>query len=294
MAGTKEIKDRIKSIKDTQKITNAMYLISSTKLRKARKNLEETEPYFYGLQLMISRLVRHLPNLEHPFLESREEKPDEERIHGYLVITADKGLAGAYNHNVLKMTEEHLKMHDRTKLYVVGELGRQYFEARNIQIDGQFLFTAQNPTMHRARIIREKLLQDYFDHELDELYIVYTVMKNSMEDEACFEQLLPLKAAMKITTPADVFQEEFLTEPSPEAILDAIVPNYLSGFIYSALVESFCSEQNSRMIAMQNANDSANKLLHTLNIQYNRRRQAAITQEITEVCAGARAQQGNI
>lgn len=289
MAGTKEIKDRIKSIKDTQKITNAMYLISSTKLRKARKGLQDTEPYFYELQGMIARILRHMPNIEHPFLRE-SEKSNANRKHGYLVITADKGLAGAYNHNVLKLTEEHLARFDNTMLFVIGELGRQYFEARGIPIDGQFMYTSQNPTHHRARIITQKLLTSYIDGELDDLYIVFTAMKNSMETEARFEQLLPLKSSMHIATPTDVIQEDFLMSPSPEAVLDEIIPNYVNGFIYSALVESYCAEQNSRMMAMQNANDSANEILHDLSIRYNRERQAAITQEITEVCAGAKAQ----
>ena len=289
MAGTKEIKDRIKSIKDTQKITNAMYLISSTKLKKAKKGLEDTEPYFYELQAMIARILRHMPNIEHPFLRE-SDLSNENRKHGYLVITADKGLAGAYNHNVLRLTEEHLARFDNTMLFVIGELGRQYFENRGIPIDGQFMYTSQNPTHHRARIITRKLLSSYIDGELDDLFIVFTAMKNSMETEARFVQLLPLKSSMHLAVPTDVIQEDFLMSPSPEAVLDAIIPNYVNGFIYSALVESYCAEQNSRMMAMQNANDSANDILHDLNIRYNRERQAAITQEITEVCAGAKAQ----
>lgn len=292
MAGTKEIKDRIKSIKDTQKITNAMYLISSTKLRKARKGLQDTEPYFYELQGMIARILRHMPDIEHPYLRETELS-NENKKHGYLVITADKGLAGAYNHNVLKMTEEHLARFDNTMLFVIGELGRQYFEARSIPIDGQFMYTAQNPTHHRARIITQKLLNSYIDGELDDLYIIFTAMKNSMEAEARFVQLLPLKASMHLDVPTDVIQEDFLMSPSPEAVLNAIVPNYINGFVYSALVESYCAEQNSRMMAMQNANNSANEILHDLSIKYNRERQAAITQEITEVCAGAKAQKKN-
>ena len=295
MAGTKEIKDRIKSIKDTQKITNAMYLISSTKMRKAKQGLENTEPYFYGLQGMMARVLRHMPKeINHPYLRE-SDKDEASKTHGYLVITADKGLAGAYNHNVLKMTEEHLARFDNTKLFVIGELGRQYFENRGIPIDGQFMYTAQNPTHHRARIITRKLLSSFSDGEIDDLHIVFTAMKNSIECETRFRQLLPLTASMPNDKdlPAGIVQEQFLMQPSPENVLDAIVPNYINGFIYSALVESYCAEQNSRMMAMQNANDSANDILHDLSIQYNRERQAAITQEITEVCAGAKAQRNN-
>ena len=133
MANTREIQSRMKSIQDTMKITNAMYMISSTKLRKAKKNLEETEPYFYTLQTMVSRIVRHLPEIDNKYFDERKDKPAEEKTTGLVVVTADKGLAGAYNHNVLKMAEEQMQKAGQTgkyKLFVVGELGRQYFGHR--------------------------------------------------------------------------------------------------------------------------------------------------------------------
>ncbi|MBO6133843.1 MAG: ATP synthase F1 subunit gamma [Lachnospiraceae bacterium] len=290
MSHIKEIRERINSIRDTQKITNAMYLISSTKLRKAQKDLAATEPYFYGMQAMIERLQRHLPDIQNPYFESGSTVPEDEKVVGYLVITADKGLAGAYNHNVLKLTEKELGKHKKTLLFVVGELGRQYFEARHVPIDEQFLYTAQNPSLHRSRLITLRMIDLFKTGKMHELHIVYTAMVNKMESEVMMEQLLPLKSNIPLGIPIDVIQEEFMLQPSPEAVIDAVVPNCTNGFIYSALVESFCSEQNSRMIAMQNANRSANEILHELQIEYNRARQAMITQEITEVCSGARAQ----
>lgn len=292
MANTKEIKDRINSIKQTQKITNAMYLISSTKLQKARKDLEATEPYFFGMEAMVDRLRRHLPDIENPYFETFDELPEDEKVYAYLVITADKGLAGSYNHNVLKMTEEEMSKHKNTKLFVVGELGRQYFESKHIQIDEQFHYTAQNPSLHRARMISLRMLELFTKREIHSLNIVYTFMINSMATENVNQVLLPLKASVPdVSLPMDVYQEEFMLEPSPDAVINAVVPNCTTGYIYSALVESFCSEQNARMQAMQAANKSANEILHDLSIQYNRVRQAMITQEITEVCAGAKAAQ---
>ena len=292
MANTKEIKDRINSIKQTQKITNAMYLISSTKLQKAKRDLTKTEPYFYGMQAMIDRLRRHMPNADSPYLNDYSEIPEEERVVAYLVITADKGLAGAYNHNVLKLTEQEMAKHKNTMLFVVGELGRQYFESRGIAIDEQFHYTAQNPSLHRSRMITLRLLELFSEGTIHELYIVYTAMVNSMEAETMIQKLLPLDVnEPQIEIPLDVIQEEFILKPSPEAVIEAVVPNCTNGYIYSALVESFCSEQNARMMAMQSANKSANRILHDLSIQYNRVRQANITQEITEVCSGAKAQQ---
>ncbi len=290
MPGIKEIKDRINSIKDTQKITNAMYLISSTKLRKARADLEKLEPYFYGMQAMMERLQRHVPDGKNPYFE-HSDVPPEDRVYAFLVVTADKGLAGSYNHNVLKTTEKEMAKHKNTKLFVVGEVGRHYFEHRHIPIDEEFHYTAQNPTLHRSRLITLKMLDMFLAGEIDELYIVYTIMISKVETFTMQQQLLPLKSsAPLLDLPLDVVQEEFMLEPSAEAVLEAVVPNCTNGYIYSALVESFCSEQNSRMMAMQTANDAANSLIHDLSIRYNRVRQAMITQEITEVCSGARAQ----
>lgn len=291
MANAKEIQDRMKSINDTLKITNAMYMISSSKLKKSKKMLSDTEPYFFTLQSEMSRILRHLPDIEDIYFKTNEEKKPEERMVGYIVITADKGLAGSYNHNVLKLAEEHLKAHKNNKLFVLGELGRHYFEQRGIEIDKQFHYTVQNPTLNRARNIAEELLELYRKEELDEVYIIYTSMVNAIQDETQIRQLLPLKkASFNVKLPADIPMEELALKPSPEAVMDRIVPDYVVGFIYGALVESYSCEQNARMMAMEAATKSAKDMLHELDILYNRARQAAITQEITEVIAGAKAQ----
>lgn len=291
MANAKEIQDRMKSINDTLKITNAMYMISSSKLKKSKKMLSDTEPYFFTLQSEMSRILRHLPDIEDIYFKTNEEKKPEERMVGYIVITADKGLAGSYNHNVLKLAEEYLKAHKNNKLFVLGELGRHYFEQRGIEIDKQFHYTVQNPTLNRARNIAEELLELYRKEELDEVYIIYTSMVNAIQEETQIRQLLPLKkASFNVKLPADIPMEELALKPSPEAVMDRIVPDYVVGFIYGALVESYSCEQNARMMAMEAATKSAKDMLHELDILYNRARQAAITQEITEVIAGAKAQ----
>ena len=294
MQGTKEIKERINSIKDTQKITNAMYLISSTKLQKAKRSLDETEPYFFSIQAMMERLLRHIPDLDHEFFNQHEDVPEEQKVSAFLVVTADKGLAGAYNHNVLKLTEEHIKNKSKFKLYVVGEVGRHYFERKNIPVEEEFKYTAQNPSLHRARMISLTMLDLYRQGEIHELNIIFTTIKAGMDSLAQIKQLLPLQVSIPVMSiPMDVYHEEFFLKPSTEAVVDYVVPNYLNGFIYSALVEAFCAEQNSRMMAMQSANDSANKILHDLSISYNRVRQSNITQEITEVTSGAKALRGH-
>ena len=291
MANTKEIQDRIKSINDTLKITNAMYMISSSKLKKSKKMLADTEPYFYTLQSEMSRILRHIPDIEDIYFKSTEDIPMDERRVGYIVITADKGLAGSYNHSILKLAEEHLGSHPNHELFVLGELGRHYFEQRGITIQKQFHYTVQNPTLNRARNIAEEILELYNKEELDEVYIIYTSMINAIQEEAQILQLLPLKKVdFDIQLPVDIPREELALKPSPEAVMDRIVPDYVVGFVYGALVESFSCEQNARMMAMEAASKSARDMLHELDILYNRARQAAITQEITEVIAGAKSQ----
>ena len=291
MASAKEIQDRMRSIKDTLKITNAMYMISSSKLKKSKKILADTEPYFYTLQSEMSRILRHLPDMNSIYFKTNAEIPERKRKAGYIVITADKGLAGSYNHNILKLAEEELEKRDDYKLFVLGELGRHYFEQKGINIDKQFHFVVQDPSLSRARRIAEDLLKLYHENQLDELYIIYTTMVNAMQEEAQVAQLLPLKKTdFKIPVPIDIPLERLALKPSAEEVMDHIVPNYVVGFVYGALVEAFSCEQNARMMAMEGATNSAKQMLKELDIEYNRARQAAITQEITEVIAGAKSQ----
>lgn len=291
MASAKEIQDRMRSIKDTLKITNAMYMISSSKLKKSKKMLADTEPYFYTLQSEMSRILRHLPDMNSIYFKTNAEIPERKRKAGYIVITADKGLAGSYNHNILKLAEEELEKRDDYKLFVLGELGRHYFEQKGINIDKQFHFVVQDPSLSRARRIAEDLLKLYHENQLDELYIIYTTMVNAMQEEAQVAQLLPLKKTdFKIPVPIDIPLEGLALKPSAEEVMDHIVPNYVVGFVYGALAEAFSCEQNARMMAMEGATNSAKQMLKELDIEYNRARQAAITQEITEVIAGAKSQ----
>ena len=207
------------------------------------------------------------------------------------MITADKGLAGAYNQNVIKEAKRLVDAHSDTKLFVVGEYGRRFFEQRNIPIERSFLYTAQNPTLERAREISSFLLEQYDSGALKKIFVVYTDMPNGMTMNARSTRLLPFHRTY-FDTPASEKKVSvpFEFTPSVAAVLNGIMPSYLTGFIYSALIDSFCSEQNARMTAMDAANKNAEELLSQLSLQYNRVRQAAITQEITEISAGAKAQ----
>ena len=229
-------------------------------------------------------------------MESRYFYPEdgEEPPHGTfacLVITADKGLAGAYNQNAIREAEKLLADHPDTKLFVVGEYGRRYFEAHGIPVEHSFLYTAQNPTMQRAREIAAILLDLYDRGRVEKIYLVYTDMKNGLVAEAKQTRLLPFHRAQFFSdTTERAVSVPFEFTPSVGAVLDNVIASYVSGFIYSALVDSFCCEQNARMRAMDSANRNAEKILADLTTAYNRVRQSAITQEITEVSAGAKAQ----
>jgi len=291
MANTKEIKNRIKSVKDTKKITNAMYLIASTKMRKAKSELDKTRPYFISLQSEIKRVFRTFGNVENKYMYPVDETEVLDGTFACLVITADKGLAGAYNQNVIREAEKMLADHPDTKMFVVGEYGRQYFRQHRLPMERSFLYTAQNPTIHQAREISNILLGLFDRGKVDKIFLIYTDLKNGMEAEVKMTRLLPFhRQHFASEEEAKLLDKPFEFFPSPNAVLDSIIPSYAMGFIYSALVDSFCSEQNARMTAMDSANRNADKILEELQVQYNRVRQAVITQEITEVSAGAKAQ----
>lgn len=292
MAGITEIRGRMRSIQQTLKITNAMYLISSAKVKKARKQLQEVEPYFDRLAKTILDIFHHSPQLQHRYIEGHH-KPKEERKTGFVVITGDKGLAGAYNHNVLKLAESYLARKQDSTLFLIGQMGRHYFEKKNISIDAEFMYTAQDPTLDRAQDICDTLVDLYERGALDEIYLVFTHSYSAMRMEPEIIKLLPLDRAMlsarRGLSEADQYRDVVRYEPSPEAVLDVLVPGVIRGYIFAALVESFCSEQSSRMSAMDSASESARDMLKTLSLEFNRARQGAITQEITEIAGGAEA-----
>ena len=291
MPSAREIRVRMNSIQQTRKITNAMYLISSAKLRKAKQEWDQTRPYFQALKAEVKRIFRTSGHVQSRYLYPDEGELPPNGTYGFLVITADKGLAGAYNQNVLKEAHRLLQEHPQTKLFVVGEYGRQYFQRHQVPIERSFLYTAQNPTMQRAREITAELLDRFDKGELQKIFVIYPDMKNSLTENVSATRILPFhRSAFTAPTDEKRISEPFEFFPSVTQVLENIVPSYVSGFIYSALIDSFCSEQSARMNAMNSANENAEKMLGELALAYNRIRQAAITQEITEVSAGARAQ----
>lgn len=290
MASTSEIRRRISSVQETQKITHAMYLISSAKMRKARAELDEVRPYFDVLNHEIKRVFTVDETIDSRYFTAYGDDGYGEGTLGCLVITADKGLAGAYNHNVLKEAQRIYEEHPDTEFFVIGEYGRRWFTQKKLPMADSFRYTAQNPSTYRAQQIARDLLDRFASGEIDRLCVIYTDSKG-MAEVVRQTQLLPLRRqSFSVKSGEEQPEPTFEFVPTMEAVLDKLVRNYISGYIYSALVDSFCSEQSARMAAMSAANDNAEELLGDLSKQFNRARQAAITQEITEISAGARAQ----
>ena len=292
MASTSEIRRRIGGVRQTQKITHAMYLISQAKLRKAKQDLDNTRPYFQALQTEIGRVFNADSTIESRYVDPVD--PNAKPLPGVpacLLITADKGLAGAYNQNVIRQGQQLMAEHPGTALYVVGEYGRRWFAQRGVPVEKSFLYTAQNPTLDRARHIAELLLDRFDAGEINSVWIIYTDMKNGLEAAVHQAQVMPLhRERFHAATAATAGDAVYEFVPSAKAVLDNAARSCLTGYIYSALVDSFCSEQSARMTAMNAADQNAEELLKDLSVQFNRARQAAITQEITEVSAGERAQ----
>ena len=291
MPSAREIRVRMNSIQQTRKITNAMYLISSAKLRKAKQEWDQTRPYFQALKAEVKRIFRTSGHVESRYLYPDEGELPPDGTYGFLVITADKGLAGAYNQNVLKEAHRLMQEHPQTKLFVVGEYGRQYFQRHQVPIERSFLYTAQNPTVARARDISELIMDLYLNRQLDEVYVLFTKMVTSFQMEPTVQKLLPLDPDEfpEYEENRDKYNRDVTYVPSVKAVMDRLVAGYLKGELFGALVESYCSEQTARMTAMKSSSDSAREMLQDLNLSLNRARQAAITQEITEVVGGAQA-----
>lgn len=291
MPSSKLLKERIESIQDTMKITNAMYLISSSKLRKARQNYQNVLPYFTRMRDTISRVVPHLPDEPvHPFFHEREK---ENPIRAYVVLTADKGMAGAYNQNLLKFLKEQCGSDPNARFYVIGQTGYRALLHKDPRLVEEFHYGATAPTLQRARDITVDAIDDFKSGKLDEIYLIYTKIQNALTSEPVMERLLPLDREHLKPAPKGLGDPRGEVEMFPDAktVFEQTAPIYMHGMIFGAMTESFCAEQSARMTAMDSATKSANDMIHELQLEYNRTRQGSITQEITEIIGGASAVQ---
>ena len=258
-------------------------------MRRAKARLEETKPYFDALREEAKHILSAVKPGDSRYFDPAGE--EDASPPGVLVITADRGLAGAYNHNVVQETLRARTEYQDMRLFVVGEYGRHYFSSQKIPFENDFSFTAQDPTLQRARHISDVLLEEFLSGKISRIFVIYTAFKNSLESCVRTERLLPFSRE-DFSSPGSA-QEVPECFPSAEEVLQSLVPAFVCGYVYSALVSSFCCEMDARMNAMDLANRNAQDLLEELRIQYNHIRQNAITREITEVSSGAKSMKKN-
>ncbi len=287
MPSASELKIRINSIRETKKVTDAMYMISSVKMQRAKRENEKTRPYFNALREEIGELLENIPENRNRYFKNMD--PEGIRGRAILLITADRGLSGAYNQTVIRAAEDRLKEHDDFLCFIVGEYGRQSFAAKKLPFVPDFSYAAQFPTIREAQRICTDLLRYYNSDRVDQIEIIYTHSTALGAGDVKRRILLPLERADFYGSehPELNIGKEYY--PDPDTVLSDIVPPYLTGFIYSALVDSYCSEQQARMSAMNTAGKNAEEMLKKLQIQYNGIRQAAITNEMIEITSGTKA-----
>ncbi len=278
----------MKSVADTEKITKAMYMISSSKMRKAKAELEKTSPHFDALNNEIKRIFRSKSRINSPYMYPADGSHDLPGAYAYIVVTSDKGLAGFYNHAVIKEFESQMTDHE-SRYYMVGDYGCKYCDALGIKYEDEFRFTADNPSMRVTRRMAEFILSEYDAGLISKIFLIYTDMENGISQKAKTVRLLPFhrKEFTDESELTDIGHFDFF--PSPESVLNNIVRSYVAEYLYSALVDSYCCEQSARMNAMDEADKNAAQLMSELNLEYNHARQSKITREITEIAAGARA-----
>ncbi|MBR0303882.1 MAG: ATP synthase F1 subunit gamma [Clostridia bacterium] len=289
MAEGAEIRARIKSVAETKKVTDAMNMISSVKLRRAKSEVENTTPYFKALKEEIGRLFLHIPETSSRYFKVPDPAEGAHMKHGIFLVTSDKGLVGAYNRNVISLCEEYIGHHPETVVFILGEYGRQYFASRGIPFVEDFRYSSELPNVWKARRICADLLEYFNDGRVDEINVIYTDYISGRPSMCKRNVLLPLKRSRFASEKSaeDPTETEFF--PDPDTVLSGIIPSYLTGFIYGCLVDSYCAEQQARMNAMSGASRNAEEMLKELRLRYNGIRQAAITREMTEISSGALA-----
>lgn len=293
MQNMSEIKHRIDTIGQTRQITKAMQLISSVKMHKAVERFEANALYIDRVRAIIKDILVHQGEIQHPFLSRREGNRT-----AYLVIAGDKGMCGAYNHNVLRLADDQIAQTGEEYIFTVGHMATDYFNRHGMMVDIEFLHTAQDPALYNARQISEVLIDLYSQNLIDRVVIIFTRMISTLRQSPVSLPVLPLS----LETLADAALESqyrgaMIYEPSAEAVFDTLVPEYVTGIVYAVLVQSFASEQCARMRAMSSATDNADDMIAKLQMEYRRARQAAITNELIEIVSGtnavrARAQKG--
>lgn len=281
MANTQEIKRRIKGIGSIKQITKAMELVSTAKFRRARLQLEATRPYYDTVLASIQEVLTAVTD-HHPLLEKREEKTVL-----YIVLTSDRGLAGGYNSNINHLVQDLAQERDSTPLLItVGSKAKEYFKRRDFKIHQSLVGFGEDPTYEDATKLADMAMDLYTSREIDAIDLVFTRFESILQHEPQVVRLLPSKDITRDETQAQALVD---FEPSPDEVLDYLIPKYIESSIYGALIEAQASEQGARRTAMEAATDNAEEIIEELESNYNRVRQAAITSEITEIVAASDA-----
>ena len=278
-----DIRRRIRSVKNTQQLTKAMKTVSAAKLRRAQERVFSARPYAEQLKKVLADLTGRIENVSHPLLEVRPE----ERIL-FVIVTADRGLCGAFNSNILRAATAFLRDHSTqtVNLATAGRKGRDFFRRRGISIRSEFVNSFSKLDYGHARDISEVVVQAYAAAEVDAVYIVYNEFKSVIQQRVVVEKVLPLsRAELQQTEPP----RDYIFEQQPQEIFDRLLPRYVEVQIYRALLESAASEHGARMASMDTASRNAGDMIDMLTLNMNRIRQAAITREIIEVVSGAGA-----
>ena len=283
-AGSKEIKTRMTSVESTKQITKAMQLVASSKLRKAKERAESSRPYFTTLYNTINEISQSTKGVKNDFLVQREVKNK-----CYIVVAGDRGLAGGYNSNVLKSVVNHMAG-KQEKIISIGKKAHEFFDKRGYEIVNS-IENVEHCNYDNALEISNNVMDLYKKGEIDEVYIAYTEFVSPLVQNVKLIKVLPLVFENKNTESQEnsVRRGRVQYLPSAEAVLGYIIPKYISGTIYGGVIESFASEQGARRTAMESATDNADEMLTDLELKYNRARQSAVTQEITEIVGGVEA-----
>lgn len=286
MANLKAIRNRIASVRGTQKITRAMKMVAAAKLRRAQENILALRPYAKDTMAVLSDVAALTAGEDHPLLARRS--PDRVML---VVLTSDRGLAGGFNSNINRSTEDYLKSHaDQHKeisLAVIGRKGRDYFRRRDVVIRHEIMGVFEDLNWDKAADVARTIIHEYSQGDLDAVYLVYNEFKSVISQKVVVEPLLPI-----VPSGGGESRVEFIYEPSKEALLDRLLPMYVEVEVYRALLESVASEFGARMTAMDNATKNAADMIDSLTLQYNKARQASITNQLLEVVAGAEALKG--
>ena len=287
MAGAKEIRNKIGSVKSTQKITKAMEMVAASKMRRSQDAMEATRPYAETMRKVIGHLANGSLEYKHPYLEEREAK----RV-GYIIVSTDRGLCGGLNINLFKKAMNDMKDWSEkgadVELAIVGSKATAFFNNSGAKVAAQVSGLGDRPSLEDLIGSVSVMLKKYDEGELDRLFVVFNRFENTMVQEPTIDQLLPLPKSDSEDMKRD-HAWDYIYEPEPKPLLDALLVRYVESQVYQGVVENLACEQAARMIAMKAATDNASDLIDDLELVYNKARQAAITQELSEIVSGAAA-----